>query len=100
MKRRLSILILAIGGTVAAALSTSASAEAIDVAVPGIPGPYCAYGAQKRLLEIPGVLKVEIRWKEEIMRVVTDAQTAVSPQAVLDAFKRADYPLKYELVQR
>lgn len=100
MKHRLSILILAIVGATATAMSTSANAEMIDVAVPGIPGPYCAYGAQKRLLEIPGVQKVEVRWKEEIMRVVTDTQTAVSQQAVLDAFKRADYPLKYELVQR
>lgn len=60
MKRSLSIFIPAIAGMVAAALPTSATAEVIDVAVPGIPGPYCAYGTQKRLLEIPGVQKVEI----------------------------------------
>lgn len=100
MKRRLAIPILAIFGAIATALSASAIADVIDVAVPGIPGPYCAYGAQKRLLEIPGVHKVEILWKEEMIRVVTDAQMAVPRQAISDAFKRADYPLKYELVRR
>lgn len=72
----------------------------IIVSVPGIPGPYCAYGAEKRLLELDGVERVELLWKEERLRIVIAAGKVVTAKQIEAAMKRADYPYDYSVLGR
>lgn len=89
--------------TIAAAtlsLATGAAvarAKEIVIAVPGIPGPYCAYGAEKRLLELKGVEAVTTAWAREEIRIVVNDSARISAEDIKDAMRRADYPYKYEI---
>lgn len=73
------------------------AARDIVIAVPGIPGPYCAYGAEKRLREVPGVADVAISWPDQQIRVVTRPGSHVTADDISRAMTRADYPYKYEI---
>ena len=81
---------------VANAVAATAAKE-IVIAVPGIPGPYCAYGAEKRLLELHGVEDVRLLWESEQIRVVTSDTARLTADDIRQAMKRADYPYKYEI---
>jgi mercuric ion binding protein len=69
----------------------------IILSVPGIPGPYCAYGLEKRLLELDGVQKVDLLWKEEKIRVVMAQGKRVTPAEIQVAVQQADYPYPYTI---
>ena len=75
----------------------TASAREIVIAVPGIPGPYCAYGAEKRLLELKGVEAVTVSWESELIRIVVNDSARIAAEDIKRAMKRADYPYKYEV---
>jgi len=77
----------------------AANNQEIIISVPGIPGPYCAYGVEKRLLELEGVKEVELLWKEEKIRVVRVSDKQLTIAEVEAAFKSSDYPYKYEIQQ-
>ncbi len=96
--KRLSALYSLIGviGTLLLVIGpVGAEAGEIIVSVPGIPGPYCAYGAEKRLLEMDGVQQVILLWQEEQIRVLIEDGSSVTPADVKKAFQKADYPYKY-----
>jgi copper chaperone CopZ len=76
------------------------SANEIVLMVPGIPGPYCAYGVEKRLLELAGVEQVQTLWDSEQIRVVTSDTASISAADIKSAVSRADYPYKYEIRMR
>lgn len=71
--------------------------SAIRIAVPGIPGPYCMYGLEKRLAELPDVDHIELLWDEDAIRVFAKPGASVSRDAVHDAVARAEYPYAYSL---
>lgn len=73
------------------------SAKEVVLAVPGIPGPYCAYGAEKRLLELKGVIQVKTFWESEEIRIVVDKTGRITADQIKEAMQRADYPYKYEI---
>ena len=91
-----------ISGTLAAVVllgsgQGAASAREILIAVPGLPGPYCAYGAEKRLLELNGVEGVSVSWESEQIRIVVNDSARITAEDIKRAMKRADYPYKYEV---
>lgn len=69
----------------------------VIVSVPGIPGPYCAYGIEKRLLELDGIQEVHLFWNEEEIRGVIRTGKKVSTREIKEAIRRADYPYKYSI---
>ncbi len=95
-----SIRVMAAAGgaalLVASAVAATAARETV-IAVPGIPGPYCAYGAEKRLLELHGVEDVQLLWASEQIRVITSDSARITADLIRQAMKRADYPYKYEI---
>jgi copper chaperone CopZ len=77
--------------------NSTAGAKEIVVAVPGIPGPYCAYGAEKRLRELAGVLDVRTSWRDEQIVVTVRDANRVGVDDIKRAMERADYPYKFEI---
>lgn len=75
----------------------AAGAKEIVVAVPGIPGPYCAYGAEKRLLELTGIEAVTTSWERQEIRIVANDGARITVDDIKQAMRRADYPYKYEI---
>jgi mercuric ion binding protein len=80
--------------------SFAADQGEIIVSVPGIPGPYCAYGIEKRLLELDGIQEVHLFWNEEEIRSVIRTGKKVSTREIKEAVRRADYPYKYSIKVR
>lgn len=70
-------------------------AKEIVIAVPAIPGPYCACGTEKRLLELRGVEDMQLLWKREQIRVITSDTARITADLIRQAMKRADYPYRY-----
>lgn len=79
---------------------TAAGSGEIILSVPGIPGPYCAYGVEKRLLELDGVERVDLLWKEEKIRAVIAKGKVITSEQIKAAVKRADYPYDYSIIER
>lgn len=67
------------------------------VSVPGIPGPYCAYGAEKRLLKLSGVRNIEIRWQSEQIVISLADASAVTVADIERAMKASDYPYNFTI---
>lgn len=86
-------------GTIGTTLSAGNATQAKEIIlnVPGIPGPYCAYGVEKRLLEIGGVTQVKTLWDTAQIRVVTSDRARITADDIRRAIERADYPYKYEI---
>lgn len=79
----------------------ASSEKEIILSVPGIPGPYCAYGLEKRLLEVEGVLRVDLLWEEEKIRIVTakdEKGGKVTNTEIKEVIRRADYPYHYTIM--
>ena len=77
-----------------------AADRTVIVSVPGIPGPYCAYGVEKRLYELDGVHRVVPVWEKEQIRIlIKDGETVTSEQ-IRAAFERSEYPYDYKILGR
>lgn len=87
-----------LAGGMAAHHAANPSGGAFEIAVPGIPGPYCAYGAEKRLLEVPGVARVEMRWQAERIVVTLAPGAHVTMPDLRRAVERSEYPYPYDIV--
>lgn len=102
--RHYTITMLAPVALVAGGLTAQRAATprdgAVVIAVPGIPGPYCAYGAEKRLLEVPGVARVATRWHEERIVVTLAPGALVTIRDLRRAVERSKYPYRYEILAR
>ena len=77
----------------------AAGDKEIILSVPSIPGPYCAYGVEKRLLELDGVARVDLLWKEETIRAVIAKGRTVTADQIRMAVKKADYPYEYTIIK-
>ena len=79
------------------ATAAGASARQFIISVPGIPGPYCAYGIEKRLLELPGVKRVALVWKEAQVTATIADDSSLTAAQIEEAVRRADYPYNYKV---
>ncbi len=70
----------------------------VIVSVPGIPGPYCAYGVEKRLFELDGISRVDLLWEKEQIRVSIKDDKTVTSEQILAAFERSEYPYDYKIL--
>ncbi len=70
----------------------------VIVSVPGIPGPYCAYGVEKRLFELDGISRVDLLWEKEQIRIVIADGNTVTLDQVLTAFEKSEYPYDYKIL--
>jgi copper chaperone CopZ len=86
--------------SVVTAAVTVASAREFIISVPGIPGPYCAYGIEKRLAQLPGVTKIELLWKEAQIRATVADDSSLTMAQIEEAVRRADYPCKFGISLR
>ena len=93
---KISTLSPAIGLVLMTCFVAARAAEVI-ISVPGIPGPYCAYGVEKRLLEIAAVKSVAIRWQEEQIRAELEQGSSVTESEIRRAVENADYPYDYSI---
>lgn len=78
-------------------LCTAASSNPLILHLPGIPGPYCAYGVEKRLLELEEVQQVTISWNKEALIVSLKEGAELSPGRIEEIIKKADYPYGYSV---
>jgi len=69
----------------------------VTIAVPGIPGPYCMYGIEKRLAEMPAIEQIDLRWDAEEIRITVRPGASVTRQQLEDAIARAEYPYNYSI---
>lgn len=65
--------------------------------LPGIPGPYCVYGVEKRLLELEEVRQVAISWDKEALIVFLKEGAELSPGRIDQVMQKADYPYRYSV---
>lgn len=63
------------------------SAGDIMIAIPGVPGPYCVYGIEKRLRELPGIERVGLLWEDERIGVVLAAGSRLTEDDVREAVR-------------
>ncbi|MBI4539405.1 MAG: heavy-metal-associated domain-containing protein [Gemmatimonadetes bacterium] len=69
----------------------------ITIRVPGVPGPYCVYGIEKRLTELPEVADVQLLWEEDQIRVNLREGAAASRERIKAAIEGAEYPYAYTI---
>ncbi len=95
------LTLVAFVGGIQVLMPQSMAAEDSDIilSVPGIPGPYCAYGVEKRLLELDGIVRVELHWKDETIRAVIAEGRTVTADQIRMAVKKADYPYEYTIIK-
>lgn len=73
--------------------------QAITISVPGIPGPYCMYGIEKRLADLPAVERIDLLWDQDRIRVVVKNGMAIPRGQIDEAVKRSEYPYEYSISQ-
>ena len=80
--------------------SSVAEKHEIILSVPGIPGPYCAYGLEKRLLQLEEVERVQIDWvAEHLVIEVRDGENLPGAEEIDKAIQAADYPYRYTVLK-
>lgn len=89
--------VLGVGLVVVLANGGSQSQPEVTISLPGIPGPYCMYGIEKRLAEMPEVEGVRLLWEEDAIRVGLKSGATVTRQAFEEAIERAEYPYEYSV---
>lgn len=94
-----ALAILAAGGAFLQQGTASPALREVTISVPGIPGPYCMYGIEKRLIEIPQIESVRLLWEEEEIRAILRPGTTVSREQIEAAIERAEYPYEYTIAQ-
>ena len=97
LKKLLRVAVVA-GPLLVIAHPLAAEERNVIVSVPGIPGPYCAYGVEKRLLELAGVRRVDLLWEKEQIRVSIKDDKTVTSEQILAAFERSEYPYDYKIL--
>ena len=71
--------------------------QEIVISVPGIPGPYCAYGVEKRLLELKVIDRVQLLWEKEQIRATLKPGGTITESELAKLMARADYPYDYNI---
>lgn len=97
LKKLLRVVVVA-GPLLVIAHTLAAEERNVIVSVPGIPGPYCAYGVEKRLFELAGVRRVDLLWEKEQIRVSIKDDKTVTSEQILAAFEKSEYPYDYKIL--
>ena len=97
LKKLLRVAVVA-GSLLVIAHRLAAEERNVIVSVPGIPGPYCAYGVEKRLFELAGVRRVDLLWEKEQIRVSIKDDKTVTSEQILAAFEKSEYPYDYKIL--
>jgi copper chaperone CopZ len=92
-----TLVTCAVGAVLWAAGPATSIAKEIVLSVPGIPGPYCAYGIEKRVMELDGVEEVKLSWESQQITIVMREQARITADEIKQAVRKADYPYKYEI---
>lgn len=77
--------------------AASQAQHEVTISVPGIPGPYCMYGIEKRLAEMPEVADVRLLWEEDAIRIGLKPGATVTREDMEAAIERAEYPYEYSV---
>jgi len=90
--RVLSVLVAALA-TLLATLAAPAHADAMryEVRVDGLACPFCAYGLERKLRELPGVSTVEVELRTGTARFEVAEGRVVTPAAVRSAVGEAGF---------
>jgi hypothetical protein len=88
---------LGLGGVHASSRAQRQAQQEITISVPGIPGPYCMYGIEKRLGEIPEVDGVRLIWERDAIRVRLKPGATVTREVIQEAIERAEYPYRFSV---
>lgn len=100
MRPSILIATLTLSGTGVLLLRTAAASDArgeITISVPGVPGPYCMYGVEKRLAARPEVADVRLDWAEEEIRIALKPGARTTEERIEEAIQRAEYPYEYRI---
>ena len=97
LKKLLRVAVVA-GSLLVIAYRLAAEERNVIVSVPGIPGPYCAYGVEKRLFELAGVRRVDLLWEKEQIRLSIKDDKTVTSEQILAAFEKSEYPYDYKIL--
>jgi len=97
LKKLLRVAVVA-GSLLVIAHRLAAEERNVIVSVPGIPGPYCAYGVEKRLFELAGVRRVDLLWEKEQIRLSIKDDKTVTSEQILAAFEKSEYPYDYKIL--
>lgn len=91
---------LMLSGTGLLLLRPAGGSEArgeIIVSVPGVPGPYCMYGVEKRLADLPEVADMRLDWAAEEIRILLNPGATTTRERIEEAIERAEYPYEYRI---
>jgi len=72
----------------------STEAPGIVLRVDGMSCPFCAYGLEKRLRELPEVSAVEIRISDGVVRISTKPGHSLGDAALEDAVRKAGFSVR------
>jgi hypothetical protein len=97
MKTVSALVALASGVALLRSPAESQGRGDIAIRVPDVPGPYCVYGVEKRLMELPEVATVRMLWEADEIRVALKEGAVVRRERIEDAIERAEYPYPYEI---
>ena len=90
MRNLLSTSVLVLLSSLAASPVWS-QVERVKMRVDGLACPFCAYGLEKRIKEVPGVSKIVIRVDDGVMLLETTKDEAIALDQLAPAVKKAGF---------
>lgn len=93
---RMALVVVVVLGVIRGPVGAQARNE-ITITVPDVPGPYCVYGIEKRLREMPDVAGVRLLWEQDEIRVVPKEGADLTREQIEAAIERAEYPYAYSI---
>lgn len=83
-----------VAGLLLVAISALAAPASYRLHVNGLACPFCAYGIEKKLKEVPGVEHVETDIKDGVVVVTMEEAAAMDEAAAKQAVKEAGFTLE------
>ncbi len=93
MRNLLSTSVLLLLSSLAASPVWS-QVESVKMRVDGLACPFCAYGLEKRMKDVPGVSKIEIRVEDGVLLLEADKDEAIALDRLEPAVKRAGFSVR------
>ena len=90
MRNFLSTTVLFLFASLAASSAWS-QVERVKMRVDGLACPFCAYGLEKRIKDVPGVSKIEIRVEDGVLLLEADNDESIALDRLEPAVKRAGF---------
>lgn len=90
MRNFLSTTVLFLFASLASS-SVWSQVESVEMRVDGLACPFCAYGLEKRIKDVPGVSKIEIRVEDGVLLLEADQDESIALDRLEPAVKRAGF---------